>query len=149
MNVHCCENPKFHIIIHSRKSSCRSKRTCSQLSKKHLFNLWLLRRMCFNQCLSVAVLNTRQRFGQILPRGATHTKYGREGGSGKCALHSFDKCCNVATGRIPRFLSVLPSSYNTLLPAHFSVFSSSHLVEVFILMSVVITLSRDKILRWL
>jgi len=100
-------------------------------------------------CLSVAVLNTRQRFGQILPRGATHTKYGREGGSGKCVLQSFDKCCNVTTGRTPRFLSVLPSRCYNLLPGHFSVFSSSHLAEVFILMSVVITLSRDKILRWL
>jgi hypothetical protein len=100
-------------------------------------------------CLSVAVLNARQRFGQILPRGATHTKYGREGGSGKCALQSFDKCCNVATGRIPMFLPVLPSSCYILLPAHFSIFPSSHLTEVFSLMSVVITLPRDKILQWL
>jgi len=86
--------------------------------------------MCFNLCLSVAVLNARQRFGQILPRGATHTKYGREGGSGKCALQSFDKCCNVATGRIRMFLSVLPSICYTFLTAHFSIFPSSHLAEV-------------------
>jgi uncharacterized protein YerC len=103
---------------------------------------------CVSACvfLSVAVLNTRQRVSQILPRGATYTKYGREGGSGKCALWFFDKCCNVATGRSSMFLSVLPSSHYILLPKHFSVFPSSHLAEV---MSIAITLSRDKSLWWL
>jgi hypothetical protein len=105
--------------------------------------------MCVNLSLSVAVLHTRQRFGQILPRGATHTKYGREGGSGKCALQSFDKCCNVATVGSPMFLPILHLSCYTLLPAYFSLFPSSHLTEEFTQMSVVITLSRYKSFRWL
>jgi hypothetical protein len=75
MNLHYCESPKFRIIIRSRESRCVSKRTCFQLSKIHLFNLWLLRRMCFNPCLSVCLLqfsiqdNGSAKFFQ----GALHT----------------------------------------------------------------------------
>jgi len=75
MNLHYCENPKSRIIIRLCESRCRSKRTCFQLSKKHLFNLWLLRRVCFNLCLSVCLLqfsiqdNGSAKFFQ----GALHT----------------------------------------------------------------------------